>query len=95
MDSVAEAFAAAGFACLAFDNRNFGASDDEPWQEIDPSLQIRGDASSDRQEAYRLWGSSYSDGHVLVVGAIDRRDVRRVAGAADQRACSGKAAGSV
>ena len=33
LDRFAEAFAAAGLAALVFDNRNFGASDDEPRQE--------------------------------------------------------------
>jgi dienelactone hydrolase len=41
LDRFAEAFAAAGLAAIVFDNRNFGASDGEPRQEIDPWLQIR------------------------------------------------------
>src|SRR5690348_2267222 len=36
LDSFAEVFANAGLAALVFDNRNFGASDGEPRQEIDP-----------------------------------------------------------
>ena len=36
LDSYAEVFAQAGLAVLVFDNRNFGASDGEPRQEIDP-----------------------------------------------------------
>jgi uncharacterized protein len=82
LDKYAEAFAHAGFASLVYDNRNFGASDGEPRQEIDPWLQIRdySDAitfarSLDQPDKKRIgiWGSSYSGGHVLVVGAIDRR----------------------
>jgi len=82
IDSFAEAFAAAGFACLAYDNRNFGASDGEPRQEIDPWQQVRDyrDAitfaetlSQTNPDRIGIWGSSYSGGHVLVVGAIDRR----------------------
>ncbi|MFG1456276.1 alpha/beta fold hydrolase [Xanthobacter sp. VTT E-85237] len=78
----AEAFAAAGFAVLVYDHRNFGGSSGEPRHEIDPWQQIR-DArdvitwlslqpgvNSDR---IGLWGSSYSGGHALVLGAIDRR----------------------
>ena len=41
LDAYAEAFAAAGLAALVFDNRNFGASDGEPRQEIDPWPQVR------------------------------------------------------
>ena len=41
LDRFAEAFAAAGLAALVFDNRNFGASDGEPRQEIDPWTQVR------------------------------------------------------
>ena len=82
LDRFAEAFAAAGLAAVVFDNRNFGASDGEPRQEIDPWKQVRDyrdaityaqglpDADPDR---IGVWGSSYSGGHVIVVGAIDRR----------------------
>ena len=41
LDSFAEAFAAGGLGALVFDNRNFGASDGEPRQEIDPWAQVR------------------------------------------------------
>ena len=41
LDAFAEGFAAAGLASLVFDNRNFGASDGEPRQEIDPWAQVR------------------------------------------------------
>ena len=82
LDRFAEAFAEAGIGAVVFDNRNFGASDGEPRQEIDPSQQIRDyrDAitwasSLPEVDAERIgiWGSSYSGAHVLVVGAIDRR----------------------
>jgi uncharacterized protein len=82
LDRFAEAFAAAGLACVVFDNRNFGASDGEPRQEIDPWQQVRDyrDAITyaetlEETDPARIgvWGSSYSGGHVLVVGAIDRR----------------------
>src|SRR5919197_5464622 len=82
LDSFAEAFAAAGLGALVFDNRNFGASDGEPRQEIDPWAQVRDyrhaiSYASTRAEVdaerIGIWGSSYSGGHVLVVGAIDRR----------------------
>jgi fermentation-respiration switch protein FrsA (DUF1100 family) len=82
LDRFAEAFAAAGLAALVFDYRNFGESDGEPRQEIDPWRQIDDyrDAitfaetlpETDRNRI-GIWGSSYSGGHVLVVGAADRR----------------------
>jgi hypothetical protein len=87
LDSFAEVFSAAGLGALVFDNRNFGASDGEPRQEIDPWEQVRDYRHAityaltlDAVDGERigLWGSSYSGGHVLVLGAIDRR-VRCVA----------------
>jgi uncharacterized protein len=82
LDRFAEAFAAAGLASVVFDHRNFGASDGEPRQEIDPWAQVRDYrhavtwlSSQPELDANRvgIWGSSYSGGHVLAVGAIDRR----------------------
>jgi uncharacterized protein len=82
LDSFAEAFALGGLGALAFDNRNFGASDGEPRQEIDPWAQVRdyrhaitfaqtlAEVDADR---IGVWGSSYSGGHGLVLGAIDKR----------------------
>ena len=82
LDRFAEVFNAAGMNVVVFDNRNFGASDGEPRQEIDPWDQVRDyrdaityastlpEVDADR---IGIWGSSYSGGHVLVVGAIDRR----------------------
>jgi uncharacterized protein len=82
LDKYAEVFAAAGLNALVFDNRNFGASDGEPRQEIDPWAQVRDyrhaityASTLSEVDAGRIgvWGSSYSGGHVLVVAAIDRR----------------------
>jgi uncharacterized protein len=82
LDAFAEVFAQAGLACLVFDNRNFGASDGEPRCEIDPWAQVRDYRHAitylqtlpgiDR-DRIGVWGSSYSGGHVLVLGAIDKR----------------------
>src|SRR6195952_5272222 len=82
LDKYAETFAAAGLNALVFDNRNFGASDGEPRQEIDPVAQVR-DYRHAITHAITLpevdrnrvggWGSSYSGGHALVLGAIDQR----------------------
>ncbi|MEH7247800.1 alpha/beta hydrolase [Neobacillus niacini] len=82
LDTFAEKFAENGFAVLVYDNRNFGDSDGYPRQEINPQDQI-----FDYQHAITyvsslqfidnsrigIWGSSYSGGHVIVVGAIDKR----------------------
>jgi fermentation-respiration switch protein FrsA (DUF1100 family) len=82
LDRYGEAFSQAGLSALVFDNRGFGASDGEPRQEIDPVAQVRdyrhaityasGLPEVDRTRV-GVWGSSYSGGHVIVVGAIDRR----------------------
>jgi hypothetical protein len=40
-DRFAEAFAAAKLSSIVFDNQNFGASDGQPHQEIDPWRQVR------------------------------------------------------
>lgn len=82
LDKYAEVFANNGHAVLVFDHRNFGDSDGEPRQEIDPWQQVR-----DYRHAITfmqtqtfidpnrigIWGTSYSGGHVLVVAAIDKR----------------------
>ena len=82
LDRFAEVFAAAGLAVLVYDHRGFGASDGAVRQEIDPVAQIRDyrhaltyAATRPDVDAQRLgvWGTSYSGGHALVLGAIDRR----------------------
>lgn len=82
LDRFAAAFAAAGYAVLVYDHRNLGASDGEPRGRIDVWAQARDyraalDWVSGRPgvDAGRiaLWGSSYSGGEVLVVGAADDR----------------------
>lgn len=72
-------------SCLVYDNRGFGTSDHKEGQlrqEIIPSLQQSdiSDAITYAQslpkvdpERIGIWGSSYSGGHVLFVGAVDRR----------------------
>jgi fermentation-respiration switch protein FrsA (DUF1100 family) len=87
LDAYAERFCAAGFGVLVYDHRNFGASDGEPRQEIDPWGQVwdyrraldwlegRADVDSAR---LALWGSSFSGGEAIIVAACDDR-VRAVA----------------
>jgi hypothetical protein len=82
LDQYAVQFAAAGFAVLVYDHRNTGSSDGSPRKEINPWQQIRDyrDAISclsvqgavDR-DRIGIWGTSYSGGHVLEVGALDNR----------------------
>ncbi|MEX2480918.1 MAG: alpha/beta fold hydrolase [Gammaproteobacteria bacterium] len=75
-------FVGAGFACLAYDHRNWGRSAGWPRGETDPWRQVE-----DLREAISfaralpgidpgrigLWGTSYAGGHVLTVSALDRR----------------------
>lgn len=82
LERFAERFTDAGLAVLLYDHRNFGASDGTPRNDIDPWQQIRDyqhaisfvrqrdDVDGDR---VGIWGTSFSGGHVLVVGAIDPR----------------------
>jgi uncharacterized protein len=82
LDLIAEVFAAAGFNCLVYDHRNLGSSGGEPRHHIDPWQQV-----SDCRDVVTfarnlpgvdgarlgIWGTSYSGGHALVMGATDRR----------------------
>src|SRR4029079_4750184 len=82
LERFARVFAAAGFVVLVHDHRGFGASGGSPRYDIDPSVQI---ADWRRAISYwesqpfvdpkciGLWGSSYAGGHVIVLGATDRR----------------------
>jgi pimeloyl-ACP methyl ester carboxylesterase len=78
LPAYAERFAQQGLAVFLFDYRNFGASDGEPRNLIDPwrhlqdwraAIQhVRGlsDIASDR---LALWGSSFAGGHVIKLAA--------------------------
>ena len=79
-DKYAETFSRAGMAVLLYDHRNFGRSEGEPRQEINPWIQCRGyrDAIKFAEklngvdpERIALWGDSYTGGQVIVVGAIE------------------------
>ena len=78
----AEAFAAAGIAVCLYDHRHLGASGGEPRQSIDPWRQtldmgtvVGWLAARPEVDAERLgaWGSSFSGGEVIALGATDRR----------------------
>jgi fermentation-respiration switch protein FrsA (DUF1100 family) len=82
LDRFAEVFCDAGLAVLVYDHRNFGASDGEPRQQINPWAQARdyrhaltwlGNRPEVDPGRLGVWGSSYSGGEVLVVGACDQR----------------------
>lgn len=80
LDAFADRFAAAGYACLVFDYRHFGASTGEPRQllEIDRQLTdwrsavsyARGVEGLDAGRVV-LWGSSFGGGLVIDVAAAD------------------------
>lgn len=82
LEGFARCFAAAGIAVLAYDHRNLGDSEGEPRQLINPWAQARdyryaltwlADRPEVDADRLGIWGSSYSGGEVLVVGAIDER----------------------
>lgn len=86
LDKFAEKFTSTlPLHCLVYDNRGFGASDaapGQPRQEIIPTLQCSDYSDAITYAATRkevdperigVWGSSYSGGHVLYVGAVDKR----------------------
>lgn len=82
LDRFAEVFARAGLAALVYDHRNFGESDGEPRNDVDPWAQVadyRHAISYARSredldpERVGVWGTSFSGGHALVVAATDPR----------------------
>jgi len=82
LDRFAEVLHEAGLAVLVYDNRNLGASDGEPRQEIDPWGQVRDYRSAMDWLAARpdvdagrigIWGSSFSGGEVILLSACDER----------------------
>ena len=82
LEPFAIAFAEAGFVTLLHDHRGFGSSGGEPRQDVDPWQQIADWRraisyleSRPEVDAKRigLWGTSYSGGHALMLGASDRR----------------------
>lgn len=82
IDAFARVFCKAGITVLAYDQRNLGISDGEPRQEINIWAQTRDycrtlDWLERRPEVdpgrIGVWGSSFSGGEALVVGACDPR----------------------
>jgi fermentation-respiration switch protein FrsA (DUF1100 family) len=82
LDAYAERFVDAGIAALVFDYRHFGASPGEPRQLLDIKAQHQDYEAAvayarglDWVDGDRvaLFGTSFSGGHVLSVGARDKR----------------------
>jgi dienelactone hydrolase len=78
LDAYAERFAAAGYACLVFDYRNFGDSEGAPRQLLDIRMQLQDwtvAAAFARTlpgidpRRIGLWGTSFSGGHVIATAA--------------------------
>lgn len=82
LEPFAHAFVEAGFAVLLHDHRGFGQSGGHPRQDVDPWRQIQDwrraiSYLESRPEVDRtrigLWGTSFSGGHALMLGATDHR----------------------
>lgn len=81
LDAFAERFAQAGYAALVFDYRHFGDSDGQPRQLLDIAKQQQDWAAAiayakqlPQVDASKviLWGSSFSGGHVMYMGAREQ-----------------------
>ncbi|MPY92162.1 MAG: alpha/beta fold hydrolase [Acidimicrobiia bacterium] len=82
LDDYARVFAEAGLGCLVYDHRSWGDSGGEPRLETDPWRQLddmRDAVTFARTlpdvdpERIAVWGTSYSGGHALMMGALDGR----------------------
>jgi uncharacterized protein len=78
LDAYAERFSAAGYACLVFDYRNFGASEGRPRQVLDVNMQLADWAAAVAyartldgidHDRIALWGTSFAGGHVIASAA--------------------------
>ena len=110
LDAYAERFRDAGYACLVFDYRHFGASEGEPRQLLDIGLQledwraaltyVRAIPEVDGERAV-AWGTSFGGGHAIVMAAEDHALAATIAqcpftdGIASLRAMDPKAAARV
>ncbi|MCA2286935.1 alpha/beta hydrolase, partial [Mycobacterium avium] len=90
LDAFAERFTAAGYVCLVFDYRHFGASSGEPRQLLDIDKQLQDWRSAvayartlDGIDPDRVvvWGTSFGGGHTIITAAQDKR----IAAAISQR----------
>lgn len=88
LDAFAERFSDAGYACLIFDYRNFGASEGAPRQLLDIGKQLEDWSSAiafARQQPNLignkvvLWGTSFGGGHVIASAARDQKVAAAIA----------------
>lgn len=82
LDAFAERFRAAGYACLVFDYRHFGASSGEPRQLLDIGRQLEDWTAAVAYartikgvDANRVvvWGTSFGGGHAIITAARDHQ----------------------
>lgn len=78
LPAYAERFCAAGYACLVFDYRYFGASDGSPRQLLDIDRQLEDWAAAVayarpltdvKKDAVAVWGTSFGGGHAIITAA--------------------------
>ncbi|HEX7323619.1 MAG TPA: alpha/beta fold hydrolase [Mycobacterium sp.] len=78
LDAYAERFAAAGYACLVFDYRNFGDSGGRPRQLLDVKMQLADWAAAVAcaktlpgidHARIGVWGTSFGGGHAIATAA--------------------------
>src|SRR5689334_24406599 len=78
LDAFAERFTAAGYVCLVFDYRHFGASSGEPRQLLDIDEQLRDwrcaveytrTLQGVDPDRVVVWGTSFGGGHAVVIAA--------------------------
>ncbi len=88
LDAFAERFSDAGYACLVFDYRNFGASEGTPRQLLDIGQQLEDWSNAmafARQQPNLmrskvvLWGTSFGGGHVIASAARDQNVAAAIA----------------
>lgn len=88
LDAFAERFTAAGYVCLVFDYRHFGASSGSPRQLLDIDRQLEDWRSAvsfartlDGVDPDRVvvWGTSFGGGHSIVTAARDKRIAAAIA----------------
>lgn len=81
LEPIARRISEAGFVVSVHDHRNFGSSTGTPRQDIDPYQQVEDWrrviahlATLEVVDSSRIgiWGTSFSGGHALVLGATDR-----------------------
>ncbi|WP_183100885.1 alpha/beta hydrolase [Nocardioides pelophilus] len=88
LDAYAERFVAAGYSCLVFDYRHFGASSGEPRQLLDVRKQLEDWAAAVSYvrsleefdpDKVVVWGTSFGGGHVIRTAERDHRIAAAVA----------------